>query len=98
MFDIRSALLRSIGYTLTISVIVGVYVVIIVGLAKIFLPNHKLDALLEAYFIVPALFSYVFRPIARLHRKSYREIFFRDSFDPEELLNKIGQVLPQKSA
>ncbi|HUD06778.1 MAG TPA: ATP-binding protein [Candidatus Saccharimonadales bacterium] len=94
MFDIRSALLRSIGYALTVSIVIGLYVLIILGLGKLLLPNHELNGSLEAYLIIPAvILAFSFRPLTRGIEKATSKIFFRDRLDPEDLLNKVGRIL-----
>jgi signal transduction histidine kinase len=94
MFDIRAAVLRSIGYILTILAIVGLYVVAILGVSRGAFPNLRLNTQQEAYFVIATIvLALSFNRISSAIRKATNKIFYQDRYDAQEVLNQTGKVL-----
>lgn len=93
MFDIRGAVLRSIGYTLSVLIVIGVYVLIVYGVSKD-VTTLRIDRNQEIFFVISAIIlALLFRPSTKIIKRATSTIFFRNDFNPEELFNKVGHVL-----
>lgn len=93
LFDIRTFVVRSLAYILAISVTALIYVLPAVIVTSYFV-NAPLKAstflLLSAMTLVAAVF---FQPLQTRFNKLTNRIFFRDYYDPQEVLDKISSFL-----
>jgi signal transduction histidine kinase len=94
MFDVRSAVLRSIGYLLTIVTIVGVYIFTLLGISRFVFPNLNLSGFQNIYFVLAAILLAVsFSPLAKVIRIVTNKLFKQINYDPQQIINDVGQVL-----
>ena len=93
MFDIRPAIGRTVTYSLTISLLVLVYVFGVFGLAGVlFDVSLSLEAQL---FIVGAmtLTSLAFMPLKSFFDQHTGRIFFHDNYNPQQFLSEVNDVV-----
>lgn len=93
LFDLRLAVARSLAYLLTIVVVVGLYAVMAFGLSDlIFNLNIGLDKklFLTLFSVLTAI---LFQPVKKFFDKITNRYFYRDAYDPQELLNTLNKVL-----
>jgi signal transduction histidine kinase len=94
MFDIRSTVLRTAGYAITILLTLVIYSSLLLGYSKLLFPNLYLDVKENIFFVGAAMilaltFKYLITGIEKITSK----IFFRDRYDPQELLNQITHTM-----
>ncbi len=94
MFDIKSAIFRSLGFVITVSIIALGYSTIIFGAGKILLPGLQLSNLEFAFIVLTALLlTLTIRPLLSVIKKITDRLFFRDDYDSEWLVNEVGNIL-----
>lgn len=95
LFDIRAVVARSITYILsivTISVTYGIVAFTLVGGAVF--NNTKLPLIQQAFYaILAVILAFTFQPIRRFFQRVTDKIFYRDKYDPQELINAVGRIL-----
>lgn len=94
LFDIRLIVARSVGYILTLTTLVGVYVFAIFGLSSNLLGTGGLTGLQQALYILATLiFGFSLNPLKRFFDKLTNRLFYRDAYDAQVLLDKLNKVL-----
>ena len=95
LFDIRGIVARSVTYILvilTISMVYGLIAFTLVGGAVF--NNTKLPLAQQAFYaILAVLLAFTFQPIRRFFQRVTDKIFYRDKYDPQELINAVGHIL-----
>lgn len=95
LFDIRTLAARALTYLLviaTISTIYGLTAFVLVGGAVFH--NTKMTFAEQAFYaILAVILSFTFQPIRRFFQKITDKIFYRDKYDPQELINSVGRIL-----
>jgi len=93
LFDIRLIVARSIGYTLTLSSIALLYIapaIVITGhLFNTPLKTNSVITLIVVTFIA----AVIFQPIRNRFNKISSKLFYRDFYEPQEVLDKLGTLL-----
>jgi signal transduction histidine kinase len=93
LFDIRSAIARTLGYSLTLLFVFGSYWLIsslILSLTENRITPDQLRFVLLAFALFTAV---VFQPVKVFFDKITNRIFFRDSYDPQIFLDELGDDL-----
>jgi signal transduction histidine kinase len=94
LFDLRMALARSLGYFLALAVIAIFYVLGIFALADIVFDGSRDDIGLRTYYVGAALFvALTFRPLRNFFSRLTRRVFFRDSYETEEVFSNLTSSL-----
>jgi len=97
LFDIRAVVARSFTYALTIITIGGVYGVLAFGVIGQYLFSATIKQIsLPQQFInttLAVVLAFTFQPIRRFFQKVTDQIFYRDKYDPQKLLNDISLIL-----
>lgn len=93
LFDIRFAIARSLGYFLALAVVTVFYVLGIFSLSGIVF-NDQADFGQRAYYIAAALFvALTFGPLTKFFSRITSRIFFRDTYNTEEVFGKLTSFL-----
>lgn len=93
LFDIRLAIARSLGYFLALAAIVVFYAVGIFGVAGI-LFSEQVGAVAQTYYVASALVvALTFGPLNRFFSRVTSRIFFRDTYETEEVFSKLTSSL-----
>ncbi|HVX48477.1 MAG TPA: ATP-binding protein [Candidatus Saccharimonadales bacterium] len=93
LFDIRAAVARSVGYVLVLGTITFTYAVIFFGVIKVAFPggdNELLRQILSTILIAPLVLA--FQGVKRFFDRVTKSLFYRDSYDAQEVLDKLGSV------
>lgn len=91
LFDIRSAVIRTVGYTLTISIFVLLFSFFTTQLSSRFIDEPGLQGLINAFMFI--IFVLLQKPTRQFIDKATNFIFYRDAYDPEQVLNELGKIL-----
>lgn len=93
LFDIRAAIARSLGYFLSLTAITIFYAIGVFLLSDLVFVNQS-DVGLKAYYIVAAIFvALTFGPLTKFFSRATSRIFFRDTYDTEDVLGKLTNSL-----
>lgn len=93
--DIRLALFRSLVYLLSFATVAVFYGLAIFGLADVFFASRDAGGLGQrAYYVGAALLVAVtFQPLRRLFSITTRRLFFRNTYDTEEVFGELTAFL-----
>ncbi len=93
LFDLRLVLAISLAYVISITVVVVIYAGLSFRIARE-LFGANLDLRQELFFIVFTLILVIsFYPIKKYFDKVTNHFFYRDAYDPQEVLNKLNAQL-----
>lgn len=96
--DIRLIVARSVAYFISIAVIASVYATIIFGVVEQFFPGTYIAAGQQAIYIGAAIgLALTFQPLKRFFDKTTDRLFYRDRYETEDVLNRLGKVFVAKS-
>lgn len=94
LFDIRPVIARTIGYLISLAIIGTVFTVLTSVLSIAILGEQKLDIYQEALFVMIAIFiALSLSPLKNLFDKLTNRIFYRDAYDPQDLIDELNQIL-----
>jgi signal transduction histidine kinase len=92
LFDIRFIVARSVGYILLLSTLIGTYSIAVYGVAGGLYADNEI-----AYRVTPliaALFIAFTAPyFKRIFDRITNNIFYRDSYDPQEFLDRLNKTI-----
>lgn len=97
LFDIRSAVLRTLLYVLLLTFVSIVYVVIVNVLIQLFAGDQSAQARNVINIIVALGVAYTFIPIKKLFDKTTNKFFFQDVYNSQEVINKNNVILVNRS-
>lgn len=96
--DVRWAAARTIAYTLSIAIVVGLYVLGVFVLAN-WVAKDPNDIILRVYYIVAAILAAVsVQPAKSIFNRLTDRLFFKSAYDVQETLDKLGDILADTSA
>jgi signal transduction histidine kinase len=94
LFDIRLVVARSLAYVMSLAVIVGLYAIVIFGLFNRFGGYRTSTTFQQVFYLLTAvLLGFVFPQIKRFFDKLTNQIFYRDAYDTQMLLNEFNEAL-----
>ncbi|MEX0934421.1 MAG: histidine kinase N-terminal 7TM domain-containing protein, partial [Candidatus Saccharimonadales bacterium] len=98
LFDIRLVVARSLAYILVILTLGLVYGYFVFGFVDQFFPDTGTSTLQQALYTISAVFLvFTFQPLKRFFDKLTNKLFYRDSYNSEDALNRLGKVFVAKS-
>lgn len=94
LFDIRAAVARSVGYVLVLGVVALVYSVVFFGVINVIFPGAQHEVLRQvlAIILVPPL-TMAFQSLKRFFDRWTNKLFYRESYDSQEVLDKMGNIV-----
>ena len=93
LFDIRSAVARSVAYVLSVATIIGIYSVSTVGLANYVLRGEDFEKLRGLISIVFAgILAISFQRIKTFFDKTTNKLFYQDAYDPQEVIDNLNKI------
>jgi len=98
LFDVKLIVARSIGYLLSIFLVASLFSFFAFLLVN-FLTNNDLNLLLSQQILFTAtavLLAFIFQPVKSFFDKLSNALFYRDAYDPQELLDELNKVLVSK--
>jgi len=95
LFDIRMAVARSIGYVLSLVIIVLAFVIGSFALTNLLFKKHQLsNGYDEAIYIsISVIMIFIFQRIKNFFDKITNKLFFRDIYDTQEFLDNFNKTL-----
>lgn len=91
--DIKEAASRSVTYLFTLSAVLILYAVPLILLTRYVLNVHLSSANISIFVLASFLIGASFQPIKFFFNKISNRIFFRDFFEPQAVLDKLGNLL-----
>jgi signal transduction histidine kinase len=93
LFDVRPFIARSLAYFFSIGSILGIFIVTAIISLRTFLGTQV--KLSEAVFfaVLSVVLAVLFQPTKRFFDKISNNIFYRDSYNPQEVINTINSKL-----
>lgn len=97
LFDIRAAAARAFAYILSLLMVVLLYSAIIVGLSSTFISGNELGLARRVLYISLAVITaLIYPPVKTFFDKITNKIFFRETYDPQRLLDNLSNILISK--
>lgn len=95
LFDLRPAIARAMAYVLTFSMAILMYTGFAFLLSEIFSIKTNILITFHRYFYVSlaVITALAFQPVKRFFDKTTNKIFFKDSYDPQVLLDHLSSIL-----
>lgn len=94
LFDIRSAVARSVAYVLTIASIAVIYTLSIFLFFGLFGGLHASRNIQQPLYLAIAIFlGITFMPLKRFFDRTTNKLFYRDAYEPQALLDALNKVL-----
>lgn len=93
LFDIRLIVARALTYVLSIGLLATVYGFTAFRLFEYLLPNTSVSFQQTVDVILAIVLAFTFAPLIRYFSKISNRIFYRDRYDAQLLVNKIGKIL-----
>lgn len=94
LFDIRILVARSVAYLLLLATLATIFAVGVFGATSIFFRGDELDFGVRVTFTAMAIvLAFAFQPLKRFFDKVTNRVFYRDTYDPQELLNRLNSTL-----
>ncbi len=94
LFDIRAAVTRTVTYVLIVGSLSIVYGVVLFGVVDVLFSgsnNQFIRQVLSVVLVTPLALS--FQSIKRFFDRITNKLFYRDSYDFQDVLDKIGNLL-----
>jgi signal transduction histidine kinase len=93
-FDIRSAIVRSLGYFLTLAIVAVFYAVVVFGAAGVLFGGESQSIAASSYYVAAALaVAITFQPLKRAVERLTRKFFLHDVYDTTEVFDKLTTSL-----
>jgi len=97
LMDIRLIVTRSLAFILSVAIIGILYGIIAYQLVLRVLPQGTSESTLQSIDTLLAIFlAFTFQPIRLFFEKLTDAVFYRDKYDPQQLINSIGLILAEE--
>ncbi len=94
LFDIRLVIARSVAYFLLIFTLGSLYSIATFRIGGLIFANYDIPIQQQSFGIFTALMlAFTFQPLRNFFEKITDRIFYRHSYDPQELLNSFSSIL-----
>jgi signal transduction histidine kinase len=94
LFDIRLVVVRSLGYVLSLGLILAVSAFMLFGFsAQLVRWGVSQEVRLWSYVLFTLVLALSYPPIKRFFDKLTNKLFYRDAYDTQELMNEFNQVI-----
>ena len=93
LFDIRSAVARSVAYVLSLGFIGLTYGAVIYLISVVFSFNQQSDNVQRVIYVALALITAVFYPsVKKFFARITTKIFYQDAYDPQVFLDNLNKI------
>jgi signal transduction histidine kinase len=98
LFDIRLVVVRALAYALTITSLGLVYGLLVFGLVgQLFFKNKTFDFQEQlVYTVLAVALAFTFQRIQNFFNRLTNRLFFRDSYEPQILLDKLSRSFAEE--
>jgi signal transduction histidine kinase len=93
LFDIRLVVARSVAYLLTLSSIVILCIVPAILVTTYLLHNSLATGSITSLIIITFVAVVIFQPLKKRFDKISSRLFFRDFYEPQEVIDELGNLL-----
>jgi signal transduction histidine kinase len=94
LFDLRALIARSVGYTLVLGTIALIYGVMLYVVIDTFVGQNSRQSVREIFSIaLVAILVLSFQAIKQFFDKLTNRLFYRDSYNTQEVLDELGDVV-----
>lgn len=95
LFDIRVAVVRAVGYILSLSAMSAVYIAMAYGVSLVFFGGHISEGvgISSVNIILALMIAFVFQPIKTFFDKVTDKIFFRGDYDSDVFFKAFGKII-----
>ncbi len=94
LFDVRQAILRTTAYSLSLLVLAAIYFGMAYIASILFLNSGmKSGVSLSPNVVLALVLALIFQPIRKFFDKWTNRIFYRDKYDTDEFIARLGRVL-----
>jgi len=93
MFDIRAVIARSLGYTLSVSVLSAIYGLFVFGIASYAFDLHISAVYQILLSLSTGLAGLIFQKPIKAFDRFTNKVFYRDAYDPQELFDQLNRTL-----
>jgi len=91
LFDIRAAVARSVAYVLLLAAVIGIYGLFIFGLVDSVTSDAHTRQILS--LLLGLVLAFKFHSFRLFFDRTTNRIFYRDSYDPQETLDRLGSIM-----
>lgn len=92
MFDVKSAVVRSITYIAALATLAGGYFLLAYLISMTLLDGANL-AVNSANIVIALLLAFMFQPVKRIFDRVTDRIFYRDSYNTSDFVSRLGNIL-----
>jgi len=94
LMDIRMVVARSVAFTILIGVLAGFYAAVILAAQALVFPNANYSTgYISLQIALAIIMAFSFQPLRRWVTKITDKIFFKNSYDKDELLSELSHTL-----
>jgi signal transduction histidine kinase len=93
LFDVRPFIARSFAYALSLIVIIGIFLASTVLLFSTYLNKDVPTSEILLFAILSLILAILFQPVKYYFDKISNKIFYRDSYNAQDLINKVNSRL-----
>jgi signal transduction histidine kinase len=96
MMDIRLVVARSLAYAILVAILAGFYAVSVLAIERIFFPSSLNSFDLTQGIIrtiLAVIMAFSFQPLRKWITKVTDKIFFKNQYDPEQLLDTLSHTI-----
>lgn len=93
LFDIRLVVVRALAYSLSVATLVLIYLLLALGLTRIF-PIIQSDSAQQAFYLATALIlALTFAPLKSFFDRVTRSIFYQDAYESQKIIDDFSSIL-----
>lgn len=95
MFDIRAAAVRSLAYVLSLAALAGIYCLVAYLISTYLLSNELQSTVMISPInvLLALLLAFMFQPIKQFFDRITDKLFFRDRYNTDEFIARLGSIL-----
>lgn len=95
LFDIRLAVVRAVTYVLSLATLALLYITVAYGVTQALFPGGSASQWVNVGLALALAF--VFQPIKDFFNRVTDQVFYKDSYKPDELYGRLNRVLTSTS-
>lgn len=93
LFDIRLVVVRALAYSLSLATLVLIYLLLALGLTRIF-PAIQSDFVQQTFYLATALLlALTFAPLKSFFDRVTRSIFYQDAYESQKVIDDFSSIL-----
>ncbi len=94
LFDIRLAAVRTLAYTLSLGILIGVYYLLVVLISRLFTTeNNNLISQNPLDIVLTFALLIIFPPIKRFFDQFTNRVFYRDYYNSDAFIDRFNKIL-----